>query len=191
MRTKLLCIIASTVIGSFASIGIAKADTYVTYNVFGSFADDEYDPPGPALPSTPIPLGGTLYIDVTTGSVVSSDLLIPGGLFAPLNITGSQYTSPNGTGLLYEVNFSNAGGDFGYIDFIYPNDPTNPLIGHPLIYLDQGEFNTPSGFIPFGLTGSIQATPLPASLPLLASGFGALGLLSWRWKRKNTAAVAV
>jgi hypothetical protein len=34
------------------------------------------------------------------------------------------------------------------------------------------------------------ATPLPAALPLFASGLGALGLLGWRRKRKNAAAIA-
>ena len=38
-------------------------------------------------------------------------------------------------------------------------------------------------------TGS-AATPLPGALPLFASGLGALGLLGWRRKRKNAAALA-
>ena len=38
-----------------------------------------------------------------------------------------------------------------------------------------------------GLFGAI-ATPLPAALPLFASGLAALGLLAWRRKRKNAAA---
>jgi hypothetical protein len=33
-------------------------------------------------------------------------------------------------------------------------------------------------------------TPLPAALPLFATGLGALGLLGWRRKRKNAAAIA-
>jgi hypothetical protein len=33
----------------------------------------------------------------------------------------------------------------------------------------------------------VAATPLPAALPLFATGFGALGLLSWRRKRKAQA----
>ena len=32
-------------------------------------------------------------------------------------------------------------------------------------------------------------TPLPATLPLLVTGLGALGLLGWRRKRKNAAAI--
>ena len=34
------------------------------------------------------------------------------------------------------------------------------------------------------------ATPLPAALPLFATGLGALGLLGWRRKRKNAAVIA-
>jgi hypothetical protein len=39
-------------------------------------------------------------------------------------------------------------------------------------------------------TAPIGGTPLPAALPLFASGLGALGLLRWRKKRKNAAAIA-
>lgn len=35
-----------------------------------------------------------------------------------------------------------------------------------------------------------NAVPLPAALPLFATGVGALGLLGWRRKRKNAAAIA-
>ena len=40
----------------------------------------------------------------------------------------------------------------------------------------------------FSLTA---ATPLPAALPLFASGIGALGLFGWRRKRKNHSAISV
>jgi hypothetical protein len=43
--------------------------------------------------------------------------------------------------------------------------------------------NGPSLFIDYTLT----ATPLPAALPLFATGLGALGLLGWRRKRKAQA----
>jgi hypothetical protein len=38
--------------------------------------------------------------------------------------------------------------------------------------------------------GDTASTPLPAVLPLFATGLGALGLLGWRRKRKNAAAIA-
>jgi hypothetical protein len=37
---------------------------------------------------------------------------------------------------------------------------------------------------------SVTPTPLPAALPLFASGLGALGLFGWRRKRKSAAAIA-
>ncbi len=40
-------------------------------------------------------------------------------------------------------------------------------------------------------SGFINETPLPAALPLLATGIGAMGLLGWRRKRKNAATIAV
>jgi hypothetical protein len=42
-----------------------------------------------------------------------------------------------------------------------------------------------SGMPPFyGLSAVPPTTPLPAALPLFATGLGALGLLGWRRKRK-------
>ena len=40
----------------------------------------------------------------------------------------------------------------------------------------------------YGFTVGTSETPLPAALPLFASGLGALGLLGWRRKRKTQAA---
>jgi hypothetical protein len=40
----------------------------------------------------------------------------------------------------------------------------------------------------FSLEGDTAVTPLPAALPLFATGLGALGLLGWRRKQKNAAA---
>jgi hypothetical protein len=37
---------------------------------------------------------------------------------------------------------------------------------------------------------TVTQTPLPAALPLFASGLGGVGLLGWRRKRKNASAVA-
>ena len=41
-----------------------------------------------------------------------------------------------------------------------------------------------------GIGNSPNATPLPAALPLFATGLGTLGLFGWRRRRKNAAAIA-
>jgi hypothetical protein len=41
-----------------------------------------------------------------------------------------------------------------------------------------------------GAPETIPPTPLPAALPLFASGLGVMGLFGWRRKRKNAAALA-
>jgi hypothetical protein len=41
-----------------------------------------------------------------------------------------------------------------------------------------------------GLSG-LTAIPVPATLPLFATGLGALGLLGWRRKRKSTTRILV
>jgi len=54
----------------------------------------------------------------------------------------------------------------------------NPLgASRPMIYLPDG----------IGLQGQTAVTPLPAALPLFATGLGVLGMLSWRRKRKAVA----
>jgi hypothetical protein len=53
-------------------------------------------------------------------------------------------------------------------------------------FLEFGSTNAPGLWSP----PSGAATPLPAALPLFATGLGALGLLGWRRKRKSRAEVA-
>ena len=48
---------------------------------------------------------------------------------------------------------------------------------------------TVSSAITFTGVSGLQVIPLPATLPLFASGLGALGLLGWRKKRKSTASI--
>ena len=45
------------------------------------------------------------------------------------------------------------------------------------------------GYLGVGTLTSVE-TPLPAALPLFATGLGALGLLGWRRKRKSAALAA-
>ena len=63
-------------------------------------------------------------------------------------------------------------------------------IGATRLYLGtaDGWFNN-IGEIDVTINGAAMATPLPAALPLFATGLGVLGLLGWRRKRKAAAAI--
>jgi hypothetical protein len=66
----------------------------------------------------------------------------------------------------------------------------------PTAFLQNDAINSDfSGFFvgtndPVTFTPVTNTTPLPAALPLFASGLGALGLLGWRRKRKASALAA-
>ncbi len=62
-----------------------------------------------------------------------------------------------------------------------------------VVYLTDSTFL--DNFASFGADifnngGTITETPIPAALPLFATGLGGLGLFGWRRKRKNAAALA-
>jgi hypothetical protein len=56
----------------------------------------------------------------------------------------------------------------------------------PFIFVDPSFANASdySIIVSDGVANAASATPLPAALPLFATGLGALGLLGWRRKRK-------
>lgn len=77
---------------------------------------------------------------------------------------------------------------------------TNPLSGGPtdplsfVGYVAAGFPNDPATDFGTSVVGSaspgVATTPLPAALPLFATGLGAMGLFGWRRKRKSAAAIA-
>ena len=107
-----------------------------------------------------------------------------GGVGSPTG-TGSD---PLLTGQLGYPNFWGVGsGDYTYhlsLNIIANGDSTiafNFIGNSTQGWSDEG----------FGIDNvSVSGTPLPAALPLFATGLGALGLLGWRRKRKNAAAIA-
>jgi len=111
----------------------------------------------------------------------------PGNYFGFNNIvySGLSYTFDTGGVGFY----ANGGPNYYPADpstayNIYDNGAPNGILSTTASY----DVNTP-----FNGTYSItelSATPLPAALPLFASGLGGLGLLGWRRKRKNAAAIA-
>lgn len=78
--------------------------------------------------------------------------------------------------------------------FITDNGGTTALAFAALLAgMHEGEayFNIHSTLFPGGeIRGFLTETPLPAALPLFATGLGVMALLSWRRKRKSAALAA-
>jgi hypothetical protein len=144
-------------------------------------------------------------LDVTGASITgikSSLNEITGGSWTPLSgvpvgdgigtiwsyglALGASQTSDD---LIFDV--SKAGTDLTLSDLIQTDDKHN--VGLWFI-ADVSNANGKTGFVAANSTstssgGSQGATPLPATLPLLASGLGLMGFLAKRRKRKNKAAI--
>ena len=58
------------------------------------------------------------------------------------------------------------------------------------LYWLNGTWGFFSETLAFELTGTVAATPLPAALPLFATGVGAMGIFGWRRKRKAATSLA-
>jgi hypothetical protein len=134
---------------------------------------------------------GTLTIDTVAGTVTVADLDY--SVTSPPDYTNivSQFQNAS-VGYLVRV----ADGSTGTVDLltIVLDDNGTSLVGYEggaivLAHFLSGCTAIASVFQCSGVsadlgTGALTATPLPAALPLFATGIGGLGLLGWRRKRK-------
>jgi hypothetical protein len=142
-------------------------------------------------------LSGTIDINVTSGTITSASLNVAGGYGAFNTILNSTSSGPFANWELDVINSTYETTILfkpdSLVGFIVGNITTWQVSDYPC--LDPSGFCT-SG-LPNGESGTISAvstdlgtTPLPAALPLFATGLGALGLLGWRRKRKSSAIAA-
>ena len=130
-------------------------------------------------------LSGTV-VDGTFGGPITS--LIPVGTsgYSAWNwdnvITGTPpfFSTTSSSGLLFLFGAGNTVGNL-YSD----------LSGNTYFSLqDPSSLYNPGDLGLLTIRSEAAATPLPAALPLFATGLGAMGLLGWRRKRKNAAVIA-
>ncbi len=125
---------------------------------------------------------------------------IGGGSFANPNPDGTWGNTGNLAGST-DVRFYSNG--FGGYTSTYPGDTWAQLlanvgltsVAYVVLDLDAGFAGDQHMLVNnFTVNGDVFAaaapTPLPAALPLFASGLGAMGVLGWRRKRKKAAARA-
>lgn len=87
------------------------------------------------------------------------------------------------------VQYSPATDDFWLQIDDFSSTPAFVQVGYAQVSAGNNLFYTINNTGSVSVT-PVSATPLPAALPLLATGLGALGLLGWRRKRKATPAIA-
>jgi hypothetical protein len=128
------------------------------------------------------------------GSFSNIDITMTGTVFH-----GSVFSTDQGS-TATQLYIGDGSVDYWVLNFALPlpvsggTDAITSGCGFSTIDVPPNPFvcTLPSILATFELTGSVDssvsATPLPAALPLFATGFGALGLLGWRKKRKVLAA---
>ena len=176
------------------SFSPARANIITVFNLTGTFTDS----------ST---ISGTVTIDVTFGIVDSANLLYMGNTYSTIQ-SQIQFTGITPSGFIssqvdYAVDIGTSISQFPSIHLGIPGIP-QPIfltgyVGGPVCSVDavcgpDAAGNTyASAFHPSASsavvlqTGQLSVTPLPAALPLFATGLGAMGLFGWRRKRKAQA----
>ena len=175
MKAAIVCFVTGLVLCCLGFGSPASASTYDNYFTYSDSAGD------------------FAWLDIQTNSPVApTGVLVSNiygyGDFYPafgFGFTNSIISGPDTTccGADNKL-FSNA----PYVDAlgiafdVYPSCETagvraNVCVEDPTILVTSG-----AG------TGTLAATPLPATFPLFAAGLGAMGLFGWRRKRKRTAA---
>ena len=137
-------------------------------------------------------LTGTINVDAVGGTITSADLFVGAGEFT--NIALSIASAPSNWELEVDTGTPLPSVDLIFtpsFDATHTVDLTGFTGGTIVSWSFHSEAITKCATgVSCGLggaTGTIDPTPLPAALPLFATGLGGLGLLGWRRKRKAQA----
>ena len=152
--------------------------------------------------------GGTLTVglygnQVPSGGVYSGSS-IPGSLLATLATLSSVPAGPSDVSISipYLALFANTRYWIGLSSsdsnalWFFTGDFSGTGVGSEFNFVSSFDSSVGAQLLPNNPDGEYQmsitaaATPIPAALPLFASGLGALGLAGWRRKRKAKAAMA-
>jgi hypothetical protein len=146
--------------------------------------------PPPFMAATPYTLVSLTETDEANSIATGIDLIAPVGPSGVYSSAILQLNEP-GTSIRSDTVFIASLPLEPRFTVILNSDPVS-LLGSPTVFLDEtGNWQDISGVFDLS-AGSIFVvsdldTPLPAALPLFATGLGGLCLLGWRRKRKGQA----
>jgi CHRD domain len=197
-RATLLAVIAG--IALFTSYGPAAA---ATLSFSASLSGPNEVPPN-ASPGTGFvsvvldTIAQTLKINASFSGLTTSDTAAVIHCCAPLGMNAGVATATpafpgfplGGTSGTFDQTFDLTQSSFYNPAFVTAEGGTATGAEAALIAgIGDGQsyFNIHTTGFPGGEISGQLLTPLPAALPLFATGLGGLGLLGWRWRRKARA----
>jgi hypothetical protein len=185
----LSCSVANATTIDFATLGGSNGSPFSSYTEFGftvtstaggwAVGQDFGNPP----PNVFCPGCGPGILEVTGGQFTFDSVdfgnPISGAESLPYTITGFL----NGFQVLSQSATANLPANtFATFDSVDPSRLLDSL------FISINTTSTGDGNVDNIVLGAATTVPLPAALPLFATGIGALGLLGWRRKRKAAAA---
>jgi hypothetical protein len=194
--TGLLAIISNASYGGSLSSGIGVLDSALTYNPSTGGAIISLDASSDKLitvSSGPF-VSGSFRILLEQGGNYYTDAVDPmlaNGSFQSFSASGLTATDFKQICLVAcgSGNFDNPG-HLGPDSPVALNFVNGGMIEFGVVFQAAPAIGVTDTAVFDNLDFTLTTTPLPAALPLFATGLGGLGLLGWRRKRKNTAAVA-
>jgi hypothetical protein len=194
MKTKLLGAIVSLAILGFSSVGAANANTFDWS--FSAYSGNECPcvSGSGTLIATDEP-GGMYEVTSMTGTVNGAAIEL-----APVGTVAGQYGSNDNVIFYPEAPWDSFVDEGGLAWEVVGGTQIGDLIGFQLhnptgasdacCYLDYYAGPSGNNALESLSFSPVTATPLPAALPLFATGLGGLGLFGGRRKRKNAATLA-
>ncbi len=130
-----------------------------------------------------VPSGSGLFTgSYSLAGATNAFTVSAGGVLTVANFVG-------GVSLL-TFNWNSTTGGFAFLQSATGCNASDPASSGCAVVFASTAPSGNSGSIGFTPASETSATPLPAALPLFASGGGLLGFLGWRRRRKNAAPVA-
>jgi len=209
MKRKLFAIIACmSALGLLGLAGSSRADTITGNLQVGGFQPANlYDPNNVLVPATVPTSAYAGFSNASSPTVTVTSFPITFGFnassisdFLSLDVTTFtatsltyQETPNNGEQALRMLTFTASPGFFNSFSVTSDNFNNGGITDTVSADGSMVTLNWTGGLVSMGVTNTFAATfagtsvpsvPLPAALPLFATGLGALGLLGWRRKRK-------
>ena len=133
-------------------------------------------------------LGQIVGSYIPTNSNYAQGFLLSNGTYTTIDVPGALDTNPYGINNLGQIVGSYEDSSGFTHGFLLSNDIFTTIDGPSATYTVLYGINDTDQIVgQYQFSSDSGGTPLPAALPLFATGLGALGLLGWRRNRKSAA----